>query len=188
MVANTESRETNDIRRALFDAKRASRSSDEFFKRLRPMIARQCRRHLYHHADVEDATQLVFLTFYRKAYSIRNPQAIDAWLRRTATNISRRIARGLRRRAAIKYEQSSRATSNPGNRWDARDEVSSVINAMPERYGQVLRLRYGNGMKIREIAELLDAPASTVSMRLTRGKEYLRQRLRSGCRSVDYGI
>jgi RNA polymerase sigma-70 factor, ECF subfamily len=55
--------------------------------------------------------------------------------------------------------------------------LATAMEDLPVMYREVLSLRFEEEMKIEEIAEVLDAPLSTVKSRLRRGLESLRQNL-----------
>lgn len=55
--------------------------------------------------------------------------------------------------------------------------LATAISELPAVYREVLTLRFEEEMKLEEIAELLDAPLSTVKTRLRRSLEALRQKL-----------
>lgn len=60
---------------------------------------------------------------------------------------------------------------------DLHERVLSVFSALPLRYREVLTLRFHQELRIREIAQVLRIPLSTVKTRLDRGLALLRQRV-----------
>src|SRR5688572_4034520 len=66
-----------------------------------------CRRLLNVH-DAEDAFQMVLLLFFRKAASIRRPQALASWLYGVAYRTALRL-----RRAAARRDRLERLQVNP---------------------------------------------------------------------------
>ena len=52
-------------------------------------------------------------------------------------------------------------------------EFQELIRRLDEKYRLILVLRYVQGLKIREIAELLELPENTVKTRLQRGRKSL---------------
>jgi len=52
--------------------------------------------------------------------------------------------------------------------------VAAAMDELPVLYREVLALRFEEEMKLEEIAEVLNAPLSTVKSRLRRGLENLR--------------
>ncbi len=61
---------------------------------------------------------------------------------------------------------------------DAYDIILRAIRALDEKYRDVCILRYVHGYKEREVAELLNISAGTVSTRIFRAKQILREELR----------
>ena len=55
--------------------------------------------------------------------------------------------------------------------------LATAVSELPAIYREVLTLRFEEEMKLEDIAELLDAPLSTVKTRLRRALESLRQKL-----------
>lgn len=55
--------------------------------------------------------------------------------------------------------------------------LAAVLDDLPALYREVLSLRFEEEMKLEEIAEVLDAPLSTIKSRLRRGLENLRHSL-----------
>jgi RNA polymerase sigma-70 factor, ECF subfamily len=55
--------------------------------------------------------------------------------------------------------------------------VATAMEELPVLYREVLALRFEEEMKLEEIAQVLDAPLSTVKTRLRRGLENLRETL-----------
>lgn len=55
--------------------------------------------------------------------------------------------------------------------------VATAMEELPMLYREVLALRFEEEMKLEEIAQVLDAPLSTVKSRLRRGLENLRETL-----------
>lgn len=55
--------------------------------------------------------------------------------------------------------------------------ILKAIDNLSDTYQSVCKLKYINGLKEREIAEVLDLPEKTVNLRIFRGKQILRQAL-----------
>jgi RNA polymerase sigma-70 factor (ECF subfamily) len=55
--------------------------------------------------------------------------------------------------------------------------ILKAIDNLSDTYQSVCKLKYINGLKEREIAEVLDLPAKTVNLRIFRGKQILREAL-----------
>lgn len=64
--------------------------------------------------------------------------------------------------------------------WERCDfgSLSRAVNALPEKYREILLLRYGEEYGNREIATMLGIPESTAASRLMRARNMLRKMLR----------
>jgi RNA polymerase sigma-70 factor, ECF subfamily len=63
--------------------------------------------------------------------------------------------------------------------------VASEVDALPALYREAVTLRFEEGMKLEEIAEVTGAPLSTVKSRLARALESLRRSLGAHWRKED---
>lgn len=67
---------------------------------------------------------------------------------------------------------------NPTEINEVYQILYQALDSLSETYKTVCTLKYVTGLKEREIAEVLDLPAKTVSLRIFRGKQILRGSLR----------
>lgn len=58
---------------------------------------------------------------------------------------------------------------------DDRDEIEYLLSTVPEKYNQVLRMRYLEDKKLHEIAKILKLSKWAVSLRIRKGLELLKQ-------------
>ena len=139
-------------------------------------------------AEAEDLFQQ---TWVRVASQIRrfDPRRnFDAWLFTVARNLAIDHLRRIRPESLDEKEADSahtpaalRASDPPAVEvMIAREHsrfVASAMENLPILYREVLALRFEEEMKLEEIAQVLDAPLSTVKSRLRRGLENLRETL-----------
>jgi RNA polymerase sigma factor (sigma-70 family) len=153
-----------------------------------------CRRVLRDHHDAEDALQAAFLVLARKASTIQGA-SVGAWLYRVAY----RIALDARARAARRHQHEQRGVDVPGyegleeaaamrfgstqepSMEVARRELCRVIdeelNRLPPKYSAPLILCYLQHRSHQETARELGCPSGTISRRVGRASELLRERL-----------
>jgi RNA polymerase sigma factor (sigma-70 family) len=162
---------------------RTLRDQDAFGSLVRrhgPMVLGVCRRVLrdYHAAD--DAFQATFLVLARKADAVRPPDRLAPWLYgvayRTALKARGRAFR--RQQVEQEYAAAGRSSANsPDEAADLRPVIDEQLNALPEKYRTPLVLCAIQGLNKAEAAERLGLPEGTVSSRLARAREMLRDRL-----------
>jgi RNA polymerase sigma factor (sigma-70 family) len=148
-----------------------------------PMVLGVCRRVLRHAQDAEDAFQATFLVLVHKATTLAQPNLLPAWLHgvayRTALHVrSRTNLRGQREREAASM---SSAALSPDNNWsDLRDRLDEELQSLPECCRAPLVLCYLEGKTNIEAAQMLGWPPGSMSARLNRARELLRDRLMQG--------
>lgn len=129
------------------------------------------------HDDVQDIVQDVFLVAYNKLHTLRDENAVGAWL----VTIARNRAAEFYRRSRPTEELTEELASNPDAGGEAK-EILAAIRSLPETYRETLVLRLVEGMSGNEIAERTGLKPESVRVNLHRGMELLRQKLRIGGR------
>lgn len=162
---------------------------DALFLQHYPLVHRILARLLRSPEAVEDATQEVFLRFYRQVTSgtMLDDDAATRWLARVATNTGlnarrteqRQDARLQRRALLDTAEEAARATdADPAIQALAREEADLVDRAlagMADRARACLLLRYG-GFSYSELAVALDVAPGSVGTILARAEREFRHR------------
>src|SRR5262245_20591462 len=144
------------------------------------MVLGVCQRILGHKHDAEDAFQAAFLVLARKAGAIVPRDLIGNWLYGVAYRTALRV-RSLSMRRRQREKQVDRlpepTTIDAENMSDLRLILDRELMALAERFRTVIVLCDLGGQTKREVAEQLGLPEGTVSSRLARGRDLLRQRL-----------
>ena len=137
-------------------------------------VWRICTVHLKNYADTEDIFQTVFLKYALRPGSFRGPEHEKAWFIRVTVNACRDLLRRFRRAPTVPLEDlgDQPAPLPPDHR-----EVLEAVQALPEKYRDVVYLHYYEGYTAPEIGRLLGKNVNTVYTLLTRSKELLRQKL-----------
>jgi RNA polymerase sigma-70 factor (ECF subfamily) len=130
--------------------------------------------------DAEDLTQQTFLFAQRKYEQLREPEKCRAWL----TAILRNAYRKSYRRQAAGNAVSLEDTAEPAGEVLRdqpldQEELQAALADLPEEYRSAVILFYLEDLSYKEIATTLEIPIGTVMSRLSRGKEFLRRRLRA---------
>jgi RNA polymerase sigma-70 factor (ECF subfamily) len=141
------------------------------------------------HEDALDLSQEAFVRAYRARASLDPDRPFYPWLyqivRRLCFNFLRdRKARSRRLEEATPWltdEVRGRARANdPGHsaeRAELRVRLEAAIGRLPEREREVLVLKEFEGLRYREIAELLEIPIGTVMSRLYTARKNLARML-----------
>ena len=169
----------------------------------RPRIHRYLTR-LVGENEAEDLTQEVFVKVARALENFRGESTLSTWLYRIATNAAmdrlrspsfQRIAQsGL----SVDSSETGEAEVEDRDVWTG-DKTPSVeqqlvrremnecirdfIEKLPEAYRTVLVLGELEGLRNKEIAEILGVTLDTVKIRLHRAREKLKEELVTHCDS-----
>lgn len=141
--------------------------------------------------EAEDAVQETFLRVYSNLDRYNEAHKFSTWIYRIANNLC--IDR-LRKRKPI---YSLDAETTDGDKMDGysmlrshdatpedqfvaselQDTVRVAIDKLPDKYRNVVILRYLHDLSLQEISDILDMPVTTVKTRVHRGREALRKKL-----------
>jgi RNA polymerase sigma factor (sigma-70 family) len=163
---------------------RTDRDQDAFGSLVRrhgPMVLGVCKRVLRDVHAADDAFQATFLVLAKKADSVRPPDRLAPWLYgvayRTALKARGRAFRRQQVEQRYATEMTNRERSSPDEATDVQPIIDEQLNALPEKYRTPLVLCALQGLNKAEAAARLGLPEGTVSSRLARAREMLRDRL-----------
>jgi len=147
-----------------------------------PVVLGVCRRVLNHEQEAEDAFQATFLVLVRKAGSLERPELLGNWLYGVAYRTAQKARARLARRRHHERSVPPMAISEPESDlfWqDLRGLLDDELRQLPPKYRLPLVLCYLEGMTNHQAAQRLGWPVGSMSYRLARGRQMLRQRLRA---------
>ncbi len=150
-----------------------------------PMVWSICRSISPDSHTAEDAFQATFLVLVRSARSIRRCETLGPWLHGVARRVAVRAKAAVTRRKRQEEQgaamtMNAKAISRTGPdpfRFDEIEALHQEIGRLPERYRAAVILCHLEGCTHTEAARILQCPAGTVSIRVSRAKELLRDRL-----------
>ena len=125
-------------------------------------------------SEAEDVAQEVFIKLYLKKPVFRNDEHEKAWLLRVAINLAKNRIRQMKRICLL--DDTEAYTEAVG---EDQQMVAKAVRELDEKYRIVIHLHYYEGYTLREIAQILNLPLSTVGTRLERAKNKLREKLQS---------
>ncbi|HZO14809.1 MAG TPA: RNA polymerase sigma factor [Polyangiaceae bacterium] len=149
-------------------------------RRYNQRLFRVARAIVTNDADAEDALQQTYLAAFRKLGTFEGRSRVSTWLIRIAI------------REALAKRQQSRTTrgdliatavAHPAPEESAMDRemvrlVEAAIDELPDAYRLVFVLRAVQGMSTTEVADALALSEENVRVRLHRGRDMLKSRLR----------
>ncbi len=129
-------------------------------------------------ALAEDIVQDAFVRLAGRLLHLRDPDAFDAYLRRTVMNLSRshfrrkRVERAYLTRAGGAV--GAQAASREGRSFEDRDALWRALGKLSRRQRLALVLRFYEDLSERETADVLKCRPGTVKSLVSRGLETLR--------------
>ena len=127
-------------------------------------------------ADADDVFQEVFLAYYQSGMVFRSEAHRKAWLLRTTINQSRRVTSSSWRQKTVPL--SEREDAPVQFREPEENRVWEALQSLAEDYRLPIYLFYFQELSTQEIAKALAIRPGAVRMRLTRGREQLREKLK----------
>ena len=124
--------------------------------------------------DAEDVVQDTFLQYYSANKQFTDEEHIKAWLLRVAINKAKDVTRRSRRKNTVSLEELT--TEIPFEDPAVETFFDEVMN-LPERYRVAIHLFYYEDMAVKDIANCLQLSEGSVKMRLSRGRDLLKERL-----------
>jgi RNA polymerase sigma-70 factor (sigma-E family) len=130
-------------------------------------------------ALAEDLVQDAFVKLAGRLAHLRDPDAFDAYLRRTVVNLANSHFR--RKRLERAYVERLKQAPSPEVESDdpgMRDDLWRRLQALPERQRAALILRFYEDLSEQRIADVLGCRPGTVKSLLSRGLQSLRGGMR----------
>ncbi len=124
----------------------------------------------------EDASQETFLKVFRHYNQFDGTAGEKTWIMRIAINVCKDYLRSAWHRRVNVVDVLSEIPVEQ-EYPHADDTILKEIMNLKPKYKEVILLFYYQDMKISEIAQALDAPESTISVRLARARNILKTRL-----------
>ena len=147
---------------------------------------------VYNSVDAEDIAQESFLKAYCQLHRLRNPSRFAGWLCKiTAQQCVNHIRKNARNRRASSYinsdvpAQVAMCSSNPGLTNEQVHFVRHTVSKLPEKFRNVIIMRFVAGLSAAQIAEKLGKRHGTIRVWLHRGYQILRKDLVSLLEEVE---
>ncbi len=128
--------------------------------------------------DALDAVQECAMRAMISMDKLREPEYFKTWITRILIN-SIYLAQKKRKNSSP-FEEYSEAAPEPSISIEEKTDLYDAIDLLPPTYKTVVILQYFQGMKINEIAQVMNIPTGSVKAYLFRAKESLRNQLEDG--------
>lgn len=177
-----------DDTRLIGEARSGDRTAFEtLVRRYDRSVLRLALRCLRSREEAKDAYQETFLRLYRTLGEFRHDCSIETWILRIASNVCMDF---LRRRAARPVDAvgldavpdpvEERPDHDPDRafaRGELRRRIEGALEALPPRERMVFEMRHYEGMRLREIGQVIGTTEETVKNCLFRAHRHLRAAL-----------
>ncbi len=131
------------------------------------------RKILSRDEDIYDALQTAYTKAYKYIKRVTTPETFTAWLTKIVENSAKDIWRDLHPNEELTDDIDEQPAPDISEDADRRVLIRRVLEEMDPRRAEVLALYYYDGLKLAEIAKVLNEPVSTVYSRLKAAKREL---------------
>ena len=156
--------------------RRASGGIEEIIDRYQNMVYGLALARTGSASDADDVFQEVFLAYHQCGKTFREEEHRKAWLLKTTVNLSRRVTASTWRRKTAPL--SEREDTPVLFREPEENLVWEAVQSLEEAYRLPIYLHYFQELSTQEIGKVLSLRPGTVRMRLSRGREKLRELLK----------
>lgn len=125
--------------------------------------------------DALDAVQECAMRAMISMDKLREPQYFKTWITRILINSIYRAQQKYRNNSP--FEDYNEAAPEQTLSIEEKTDLYDAIDLLPPIYKTVVILQYFHGMKIKDIAEVMNIPQGSVKAYLYRAKELLRRQL-----------
>ncbi len=155
----------------------------------KPMI-RYARNYVSNNEDAQDAVQNAFINAFRHISSLEDGSKFEAWLRRIVRNEATSLVRGKLQNSMtyftdiedeegnLQYDPSDeKIESRPDlvlNQQTTKELIIKILDSLPEEQRLVTMMYYYEHLTMKDIAEELDIPQSTVVGRINTAKKNIK--------------
>ena len=146
-------------------------------------VVRVCSLYFGFRPERDDAFQETFLKYAQSDKEFADDEHKKAWLISVATNVCKDMLKKAESKAVLldRFEEAASIAGQPEPVRDDRvEELTEALQKLDEKYRVALYLKYFEGYKASEIAEMTGVPENTVYTYLARGREKLKEVLTNG--------
>ncbi|OGI17304.1 MAG: hypothetical protein A2Z52_02855 [Candidatus Moranbacteria bacterium RBG_19FT_COMBO_42_6] len=158
---------------------------DEIVTRYEKKLFSYIYRLVGNREEAEDILQNVFVKAYRNIKSFDIERKFSSWIYRIAHNEAINFLKKRNKKKFISWEdivaskdkmETKSDERSPIDIWIRKEsaiEVKQALEKIPEKYRQVLMLRYFSEKSYEEIGKMIGSPVNTVGTLINRAKKKL---------------
>lgn len=137
---------------------------------------------LKNHEDVLDALQNTYVQIFKSLKKLKDKDKYKSWAIKILINECNKI----HKHRKLEFENIENLSDKDLNNIYYSDKTNNIadqisikmnLNALSKDDRTMIVLKYTKGIKIKEIAEIMNMPENTIKTRLKRAKEKLKERL-----------
>ncbi|MCH4887079.1 sigma-70 family RNA polymerase sigma factor [Acidaminobacter sp. JC074] len=134
------------------------------------MYYRIAFKYLNNHEDTLDALQETAYKAIKNSNKLKNKDYASTWITRILINTCFDMLRKKKQYEWVELDERIGKTYD----LDSKLEVSEMIMKIKTKYRDVIVMKYLEGYKIKEIAEIFNKPEATIKTWLSRGLKSLK--------------
>ena len=116
-------------------------------------------------ADAEDIVQDVFLKLFRSSESLRTVRNIKHYLIRSISNACKDFHRRQHNILPLEKAEREMVSDDDLKMHEEYLRITKIAGSLPQEQKEVLYMKCIDGLKFREIADILELPQATVKSR-----------------------
>ncbi|UCE59960.1 MAG: sigma-70 family RNA polymerase sigma factor [Phycisphaerales bacterium] len=138
-------------------------------------------------AESDDIKQTALMRAFKGLAEFNGKASFSTWFHRIVVNLCRDRMRSRRVRDRVLGEQTgdirgegrfAQSACRAGERAETSSRVAQAVASLPTAVREVVVMRHYQDLPFARIAEILDAPVSTVKSRMAQGLRLLQEQLK----------
>ena len=151
-----------------------NRAGNEFVKKYYPLIYQYCFLHIHDRDCAEDMTQETFVRFFEAVMNRTDIAKVKSYLYRVAGNT---VKNYYRKKKELLLEKLPDTVENNAVDIEVRLDIERAVACLPDEIREITILFFFQGLKQKDISDLLGIKLSLVKYRVSKAKELLSKEL-----------
>ena len=140
------------------------------------MLYRLALTNVQNSSDAEDIVHDVFIKWFEHQPDFKDEKHREGWFVKVTVNACHDFLRKKKHRTHDNIDDMHHIKSEDKE----ENDIMHYLGLVPERYRNVLVLHYLEGYSVAEMSEMAGLSQSAVKMRLSRGREHLKNIIEGG--------